>query len=911
MRTKHVSSAALTSLFLLLITSYASAASAVLGIDIGQEYIKAALVKPGIPLEIVLTKDTKRKEASAIGFKPSSFPAKDGEFNFPERLYGTDAVNLAGRFPHDVYPNLKQLLGKLVQDDAIATYSGRYPALKIIASPEQRTVAFQSKSSPAPSVFTLEELLAMQLKAVTAQAQAMAGAGTGKIRDVMFTVPAFFSAEEKHALTLAAELAGLRVMGYVSDGLAVGINYATSRTFDEKNPEFHIVYDMGAGSTTASVIRFQGKSVKDIGRFNKTVQEVSVLGVGYDTSLGGDLFNEKVVELLAEDFIQSKKGSAALASHEEPMKALRTNGRAASKLWREATRARQILSANTETYASVESLYEDVDFRSGKLTRTAFEEAIKEFEPRITKPIFDALESAQITLDRINTIILHGGAVRTPFVGKKLEEIVGGLEKISKNVNSDEAAVFGATFKGAGESGSFKVKEIRTHDINPYAVSVKYLKSPTAKKPKVQQIFPAGSAPGKDATHTFPHKVDFEFDLVYQLPTDAEPRPLSSIKASNVTVSVQKLKEDYECTDSGISTQFTLAINKKDGIPSVTKGWVECENEVLEIPEKKGIVDGVKKAFGYGKDKESSDSSSSSTSASSSDSSSSSTTSSAPEPIPTLVKKKQRIPLTFTTTKTGIPPLSLPFKESLIQVIKSFDAHDSSRRALEEARNELEAFTYKARELLSDDDFVAVSTEDTREKLSSLLNDAGEWLYGDGYHALLPDVQAKLKGIKDLQSPILTRRDEMKSRPEVIKGLRDSIEQGRTLVSALRKPQPTELDELDDNAEKFTPPVYTPEEIDTLEKTYNDTEKWLDGLVEQQAKLKDYEDPVLNTKVVRKKTEEVGKVMVEVIMKKMQAAEEATAKSKKAAKQKKEQQEKNETETEKEEPKKDHVKDEL
>jgi hypoxia up-regulated 1 len=359
-----------------------------------------------------------------------------------------------------------------------------------------------------------------------------------------------------------------------------------------------------------------------------------------------------------------------------------------------------------------------------------------------------------------------------------------------------------------------------------------------------------------------------------------------------------------------------LAINKKDGIPSVTKGWIECENEVLEIPEKNGIVDGVKKAFGYGKDKESSDSSSSSTSASSSDSSSSSTTSSAPEPIPTLVKKKQRIPLTFTITKTGIPPLSLPFKESLIQVIKSFDTHDSSRRALEEARNELEAFTYKARELLSDDDFVAVSTEDTRGKLSSLLDDAGEWLYGDGYHALLPDVQAKLKGIKDLQSPILTRRDEMKSRPEVIKGLRDSIEQGRTLVSALRKPQPTELDELDDDAEKFTPPVYTPEEIDTLEKTYNDTEKWLDGLVEQQAKLKDYEDPVLNTKVVRKKTEEVGKVMVEVIMKKMQAAEEATAKSKKAAKQKKEQQEKKETETEKEEPKKeepkkDHVKDEL
>ena len=376
MRSKHLSNTALTSLFLLLLTSYASAASAVLGIDIGQEYIKAVLVKPGIPLEIVLTKDTKRKEASAIGFKPSNTPTSDGGFNFPERLYGADAVNLAGRFPGDVYPNLKQLLGKAATDAAVSTYSSRYPALQITPSAEQGAVAFRSKSSPGAGMFTVEELLAMQLKAVAAQAQAMAGTGASQIKDVVFAVPAFFLAEEKIALGLAAELAGLRVMGFVTDGLAVGINYATTRTFDDKAPEYHIVYDMGAGSTTASVLRFQGKSVKDVGRFNKTVQEVTVLGVGYDRTLGGDLFNEKMVDILAADFIASKKGVQAFAGNENPNKALRTNGRAASKLWREATRSRQILSANIETVASVESLYEETDYRSGKLTRVAFEAAM-------------------------------------------------------------------------------------------------------------------------------------------------------------------------------------------------------------------------------------------------------------------------------------------------------------------------------------------------------------------------------------------------------------------------------------------------------------------------------------------------------------------------------------------------------
>ncbi|KAI5818881.1 Hsp70 protein-domain-containing protein [Pyronema omphalodes] len=907
MRVKQVlSKAALSSLFVLLVTQYAEAASAVLGIDIGQEYMKAALVKPGIPLEIVLTKDTKRKEVSAIGFKPSNTPAKDGEFNFPERLYGADAVNLAGRFPDDVYPYLKQLLGKPADDEEVSTYSTRYPALKISKSQEQGTVVFESKSSPG-GVFTLEELLAMQLKAIVGQAQAMAGPGTGKIKDVMFTVPAFFSPEEKNALTQAAELAGLKVMGYVSDGLAVGINYATTRTFDEKNPEFHIIYDMGAGSTTASVLRFQGKSVKDVGRFNKTIQEVSVLGVGYDATLGGDLFNEKMAEILANDFVKSKKGAAALAGKEDPKKALRSNPRASSKLWREATRARQILSANTETFASVESLYEDTDFRSGKLTRAEFEAAIAEYEPRITKPIFDALEAAQITLDKVSSIILHGGAVRTPFVGKKLEETVGGIEKISKNVNSDEAAVFGATFKGAGESGSFKVKEIRTNDYSPYAVSVKFLKSPTAKVAKTSEILPAGSAPSAETAVTFPHKTDFDFDLGYNLATDAEPRPLAAIKATNVTISVQKLKEDYGCVDSGISTKFNIEINKKDGIPATTAGWVECEIEVLETPEKKGIVDNMKKAFGFGKDKDSKDSkdssasadSSSSSSSASSESSSSSTTSAAPEPTPSLVKKTMKIPLAFTSTHTGIPRLSATHKETLIQEIKAFDTFDANRRAVEEARNELEAFTYKARELLYEDDFIAASTDATREQLEGLIDEAGEWLYGDGYLAPLADVTAKLKSLTDIQKPILKRRAESKKRPELIKSFRDTIANGRTILAAMKPQAKDELDQLEEAA-KDAPKVeelYTADEIAAFEKKYNEAEQWLDQQVAAQAKLQPYEDAVVSNAELEKKSKEISKIAMDVVMKKVKAAEENLKKA--AAEQKKEKEAKEKAEKEK------------
>lgn len=491
MRPVVVPPAAIPGLLLLFFTTVASASTAILGVDFGQEYIKAALVKPGIPLEIVLTKDTKRKEASAIGFKPSGSSVREGEFAYPERLYGADAVNLAARFPDNVYPNLKQLLGHHIMDDEVMSYSARYPAVNIIPSLHRSTVGFKSTSAPPVDYgeggFMMEELIAMELKNIVANAEALAGKGT-KIKNVVFTIPAFFRAEEKHALELAANLAGLKVMSFVSDGLAVGINYATTRTFDEKNPEYHIIYDMGAGSTTATVLRFQGKTVKDVGRFNKTVQEVSVLGVGYDRTLGGDLFNQKIFDVLFEDFISSAKAKKLFEENPELKTEVRRNGRAVAKLWREATRVRQILSANTETMGSVESLFNDIDFRSQKILRSTFEEMLAEYEDLITKPIVDAIAASGISLDQVNTLILHGGAVRTPFVGKKLEEIMGSAEKISKNVNPDEAAVFGATFKGAAESGGFKVKEIRTHDISTYPVSIRYKKD--GESAKGMLIFP-------------------------------------------------------------------------------------------------------------------------------------------------------------------------------------------------------------------------------------------------------------------------------------------------------------------------------------------------------------------------------------------------------------------------------------
>ncbi|KAI7574292.1 hypothetical protein KC343_g23167, partial [Hortaea werneckii] len=205
-----------------------------------------------------------------------------------------------------------------------------------------KSSAFHESEMP----WSVEELLAMELANIRHNAEAMAGQGQS-VEDVVITVPAFYTADERRAIERAAELAGLQVNSLISDGLAVGLEYAKSRTFPDVSkeggkPEYHMVYDMGAGSTTATLMRFQGRSVKDVGRFNKTVQEVAVLGTGWDRTLGGDSFNQVILE----DYVQKFLTKPALKSRGTSAADVKGNARLMSRLWKEVEKARQVLSAN-------------------------------------------------------------------------------------------------------------------------------------------------------------------------------------------------------------------------------------------------------------------------------------------------------------------------------------------------------------------------------------------------------------------------------------------------------------------------------------------------------------------------------------------------------------------------------------
>jgi len=914
---------------LFLLTSTASAASAVLGIDLGTEYLKAVLVKPGIPLEIVLTKDSKRKETAALVFKPSNTNSVDAD-SFPERVYGGDAIALAARFPGDIYSNLKPLLGRVAEDSQVGEYKTRHPGQRVTGDKSRGTVAFRSGSfGREVDPFSVEELLAMELQNLRTNAEALAGKGS-VVQDAVITIPTYYTAEERRAVELAADLAGLRVLALISDGLAVGLNYATSRTFPSVNEggsaEYHLVYDMGAGSARATILRFQGRTVKDVGKFNKTIQEVNIMGVGWDRQLGGDALNAVIVDDMVRQFIETKK-MKALGTTAELVK---EHGRTMAKLWKEAERLRQVLSANTETSASFEGLfYEDVNFKY-KLSRADFEKLATSYAGRVQGPITQALAAAKLTIADLESVILHGGAVRTPFVQKHLESIVGDPSQLRTNVNADEAAVFGAAFKAAGLSPSFRVKDIRAGDSAGYTVGWS-----VENKDRSQVLFTPSSQIGAEKQVPFKNVEDFSFTL-YQEISDQESRdgvkkPIQQVRTENLTASVAQLSEKFGCAAADISTKFSVRLSPIDGLPQVTEGSVSCETESLE--KKGGVVDGVKGLFGFGSKKgdqeplQEGSETESATPISSAETSATFSQAESQTPNPEQKsgeetkqpkKRTEVVRIKFTTESQGIPLVS---KQELIRIkdrLAAFDASDRSRLLREEAFNTLESYTYRGRDWLSDETFISASTDESRKEMEEKFSAASDWLYGAGTDANRDDLKARLNELRNLVDPVQKRKDEAAKRPEQIRLLKEALDQTKTLIEVVKEqtekaasasstsstssspeshtttaPSSSSVDdfaELDDEPSATSiatrapkvpqMPLYTAEDLEVLTRTHETIHRWLTTKLAEQEKLAPYEDPVMLSVEMEAKAKQLNRVVMELLQKKIRTPPKPKASSK-------------------------------
>ncbi|KAG2181833.1 hypothetical protein INT44_008649 [Umbelopsis vinacea] len=827
-------------LLLVLLGLWHSVQAAVMSIDYGTEWFKVGLIKPGIPLDIALNKDSKRKTQAVVSIRGN------------ERMYGGDAVNLAGRFPQATYFNLKSLAGRLYDDPHCAEYRNRF-VNNMIKDPIRGTPLFQHDHN---TTFTVEELIAFQFQNAKEQASANANEA---VKDVVITVTPFATQFERQAILDAAELAGLNVLALMHDETAVALNYAISRKFTS-TPEYHIFYDMGAGSTVASLVSFSNVEVTE-GKRNKTYPQIEVKAVGYDATLGGHEFDVRLQKFLADGFMTQKKSIVESSIFQSE--------RAMTRLLKEANRVKQILSANTETMASVEGLHEEQDFKM-KVTRSELENLCKDLLARVDTPIKTVLEAAKMKTSDVNSLVLVGGSVRVPSVQKILKKTIGS-EKVAQNVNADEAAVLGAAFRGASISNQFRLtQEIKIKDVTTLPIQIIKDSENSDGKQSRTTLFNEYGTMGIRKIVQMKKQSDFEFDLVYGKTLTEEDKKLgldhiSTVKVSGLTQALKNHKADSANADDEPKVKVSIELSDS-GILSVTDASVSITSDKPAT-----IADKVKSFFGSKDNKDStedeklnepekSDESNDGAATNETEKQNNETTSGTDakegaNATQSQTKKSEKVNLQVDWIPRGFSPLSPEQKKMASARITTFDESDAKRKAREESRNHLEAFVYRIQDFLYDDTVELVSTEEDRENLREHLSAASDWLYEEGENADTLAYVERLRKLQLLERPITYRRSEHLKRDEHLSLLDKGIEAAQLFIETILNMNETDR-------------YHSEEELTNATTVVDEVKEWKTKKLGEQKALEPHVDPVLTTREIQKKMKDVEAALRKLTTKK-------------------------------------------
>ena len=680
--------------------------SAVLGIDYGEQFIKAMLVSPYAPLELVLTPEAKRKDLSGLAIKRLP-PSKDGKLKNEkniERVYGNSIGSLETRFPQNMALNLKPLLGKTINDtEIINKYLLKHPGVNITAT-DRNSLAISIDGVSYP----IEELLAMNLQEVTHRANSLLKENdrTGKdyVDKFVVTVPDFFDQRQRMALIDAGSFIHRAYGSYlVNDGLSVTLNFALKqqRNLEPGKDYNFIVYDIGGGSVKASLIKLSNPTN------NSDPMTIETKGYGFST-IGGSDFTLLLSNMIKEKFLAKYNDSITTEQLEKNPKSL-------AKINQLAEKIKLVLSANTDASGTIESIINDIDFKV-EITREEFESNLKLFKADLLNPITDALESQfnnstdSVTLSELDGIILTGGSTRLPFVQKCLNEMFD-EDKILKNVNADEAAVDGASLRGVQLFDAFKTKPLNVIERSIYDYSFEYENS-TGKFN--QTIFPKGTI--------------YPIEKSFMVTENGDLRQINLTSKENGSILSNIVIKNDEMFDSkvcpnGVEYNITFFLNEIRTL-SVKNVRATClkKDTMKDTKETKTNVTDE-------------------------------------PPITTVngvVKRKFKSPINVIFDEFGsvIKPLSYGERIKHIKRIKAFDDKDKKRFQLQEAKNGFESTLYEVRNFLTEDEVISNAPKDQLEVLNNLVSEYLEWLEDDSENATKSEINKKRKEIETLKKQV-------------------------------------------------------------------------------------------------------------------------------------------------------------
>lgn len=394
--------------------------SKIIGIDLGTTNSCVAVIEGNEPT-VIANDEGRRTTPSIVAFLDNG-----------ERKVGDPAKRQAITNARRTVYSIKRFMGNRFAE--VTKESGR--------------VTYPVKSGPNDTVkveidgrqYTPQEISAIILQKMKKVAEDYLGQ---EVKDAVITVPAYFNDSQRQATKEAGEIAGLNVRRIINEPTAAALAYG----LDKKHKDMTIaVYDLGGGTFDVSILEL-GDGVFEVKSTNG------------DTHLGGDDFDQVIIDWLADEF----KKQEAIDLRKDPM--------ALQRLKEAAERAKIELSSGSETsitlpyVTAVDGVPKHLDT---KLTKAKFEQLSEELVMRTLRPCEDAIRDAGISKSDIDEIILVGGSTRIPRIQAAVEEFFG--KKPSKGVNPDEVVAIGAAIQGGVLSGD--VQDVLLLDVTPLSMGI-------------------------------------------------------------------------------------------------------------------------------------------------------------------------------------------------------------------------------------------------------------------------------------------------------------------------------------------------------------------------------------------------------------------------------------------------------
>jgi molecular chaperone DnaK len=393
------------------------------GIDLGTTNSVIATVEGGQPV-VIPNAEGQRTTPSVVAFTDQG-----------ERLVGQLARRQAILNPKGTIYSAKRFIGRRyeeVQSELTAI------TFDVVAGPDG-AVRFKVRDK----LYAPEEISAQVLRKLVDDAGKFLGE---KVTEAVITVPAYFNDAQRQATKDAGRIAGLEVLRIINEPTAAALAYG----LDRKGHETVLVYDLGGGTFDVSIL--------DVGD-----GVVEVRATSGDTHLGGDDFDRRIVDHLADQF-QKENGID-----------LRKDPQALQRLFEAAEKAKVELSSVTQTQISLPFITADANgpkHLNTTLMRSTFEQLIADLLERTMGPVQQAMADAKVTANDIDEVILVGGSTRIPAVQNLVRRLTGGKDP-NMTVNPDEVVAVGAAIQAAVIKG--EVKDVLLLDVTPLSLGVETL----------------------------------------------------------------------------------------------------------------------------------------------------------------------------------------------------------------------------------------------------------------------------------------------------------------------------------------------------------------------------------------------------------------------------------------------------